>query len=877
MEDPSFTGRGRRRQTRKSVLWAERTAKLFISIGGIGTILAVSLIFFFLLWVITPLFRQAVIGEMSAVAARDTAVQESSERERSEIVGLGLGPSGRLAWSLAADGRFEVRSLDSGALMHEQTLAAFEGGPAPSAIAMTPERRRLALGFPDGQVVLGEIVVRQTFLSDAEEKELAPELQALQPGQASPSGAAILERTPTGQLRRIEIAAELEPGVRPAGEVAIQAVDVSELPSGVVFGSLDVEGGLYISTLCERYNFMTDETIVEALSVQLPYEPDAMLGTPPFLSLDDLGYRLFLGWADGRVVHYRVDATDGGVVEEVVDMVEDGGVELLSLTPLLGKGTLIAVDSAGGVSAWFTSRAQPGERPKLVRAHELPGPVGERVTAVVTSPRSRVIALGTESGSVQLIQVTAESELAYLRGVLDAPIDQLAISDRQDEILALAGGQLARMELDIGYPEASLASLFLPVWYEGYPGPAHAWQSTSSSDDFEPKLGLTPLVFGTLKATFYSMIFGAPLALLAAIFSSEYLKGRVRSTVKAVLELMATLPSVVLGFLAATLIAPMVQDLLPGVLAMFLGLPFMLLLGAHLWQLLPRHLGLRWSGWQRLVTMGLAVLLSLPLSGALAPILERLFFAGDVEAWLDGRAGTGATGWLFLFLPLSVVAVALLFGRVLQARLRHLIAGRSNSTQAWLELAKFLGASSMVLGLAWGLSLLFNNGLGWDPRGGFIGSYDQRNALVVGFVMGFAIIPIIYTLAEDAFTSVPGHLREASLGAGATPWQTAVRVIIPTAMSGLFSALMIGLGRAVGETMIVLMATGGTAIMDWNMFNGFRTLSANIATELPEAVKAGAHYRVLFLAGFVLFVMTFILNTLAEVVRQRFRKRAFQL
>ncbi len=91
--------------------------------------------------------------------------------------------------------------------------------------------------------------------------------------------------------------------------------------------------------------------------------------------------------------------------------------------------------------------------------------------------------------------------------------------------------------------------------------------------------------------------------------------------------------------------------------------------------------------------------------------------------------------------------------------------------------------------------------------------------------------------------------RSASLGAGATPWQTAVRVIIPTAMSGLFSAVMVGLGRAVGETMIVLMAAGNTPIMDWNIFNGFQTLSASIATELPEAVQGSAHYRTLFVAA----------------------------
>ena len=104
-----------------------------------------------------------------------------------------------------------------------------------------------------------------------------------------------------------------------------------------------------------------------------------------------------------------------------------------------------------------------------------------------------------------------------------------------------------------------------------------------------------------------------------------------------------------------------------------------------------------------------------------------------------------------------------------------------------------------------------------------------------------------------------------------------MRIIVPTAMSGLFSAVMIGLGRAVGETMIVLMAAGNTPLIDWNIFNGFRTLSANIAVELPEAVQNSTHYRTLFLAALTLFLMTFALNTVAEAIRIRFRKRAFQL
>jgi len=143
--------------------------------------------------------------------------------------------------------------------------------------------------------------------------------------------------------------------------------------------------------------------------------------------------------------------------------------------------------------------------------------------------------------------------------------------------------------------------------------------------------------------------------------------------------------------------------------------------------------------------------------------------------------------------------------------------------------------------------------------------------------VSFAIIPLVFTLADDALSSVPEHLRSASLGAGATPWQTAVRVIIPAAGSGLFSAVMIGLGRAVGETMIVLMAAGNTPILEWNLFSGFQTLSAAVATELPEAARDSAHYRVLFLAALTLFAITFVINTAAEVVRQRFRRRAHEL
>jgi phosphate transport system permease protein len=139
--------------------------------------------------------------------------------------------------------------------------------------------------------------------------------------------------------------------------------------------------------------------------------------------------------------------------------------------------------------------------------------------------------------------------------------------------------------------------------------------------------------------------------------------------------------------------------------------------------------------------------------------------------------------------------------------------------------------------------------------------------------MGFAVIPTIFSITEDAVFSVPKHLTQGSLALGATQWQTMVRVVLPTASPGIFSALMIGMGRAVGETMIVLMATGNTPIMDVNIFEGMRTLSANIAVEMPESEVGGTHYRILFLAAFVLFLFTFVVNTFAEFIRQRLRSK----
>jgi phosphate transport system permease protein len=151
--------------------------------------------------------------------------------------------------------------------------------------------------------------------------------------------------------------------------------------------------------------------------------------------------------------------------------------------------------------------------------------------------------------------------------------------------------------------------------------------------------------------------------------------------------------------------------------------------------------------------------------------------------------------------------------------------------------------------------------------------FQQRNCMIIGFIMGFAIIPIIFTITEDALSNVPKTLVSASMALGASRWQTAINVVLPTASAGIFSAVMIGLGRAIGETMIVVMATGNTPIMNMNIFSGMRTLSANIAVELPEAPQDGTLYRTLFLGAMLLFLMTFVVNTVAEMLRQRLREK----
>jgi phosphate transport system permease protein len=857
----TFTGRTRQRRTTWTVRAADTVAHGLIVAGGIGTIIAVSMVCVFLVWSVLPLFRPASVtpGTEIAFPWSEPPIQ------------LAINEYGVAGWSLSPGGTLDFFRLDGGHAGQRVARRELAEAAKLSSVSAPGSEERMAFGFEDGTIRLATLAFRSTFVP---QREVTEEMRRLEVGQAAVAAEAVIERAAESQFRRHRLDLRLEEPVEVAPS-AVELVDVSWRSSGAIVGSYAADG-LRVSILKELRDPDGDKTTYKVRTLSLPMSPAVEGQKPLALFVTGVGGDLFVVWKDGTLVRYDLQNLKKPALAETIDLVPESGETLTCVQMLVGKATLVAGDSKGRVRGWFRvnkSAGAPG-RSGLVAAHLLAGPT-RPVTALAPSPRSRMLAAGYADGSVRVFYVTNDALLTEWTTTPDNPVSLLAMYPRDNGVIAGGGKELDVNALDIPHPEVTLYSLFMPVWYEGYDTPSHEWQSSGGTDNFEPKLGMTKVVFGTLKATLYSLLIGVPLALLAAIYTSEFLHKRARARIKPTIELMASLPSVVLGFIAALVLAPIIERVLPTILVGIATVPLSLLAAAFGWQCLPKVWRARLNPWRFL-----AMCLTLPVGVWLAELsgkpVERLFFSGDIMSWLSGRVGNGTGGWMLLLLPISALASAWTLANYINPWLRSRSADWGDARTAVVEMLKFLAAMTICFLLALALSSILT-AAGFDPRGTFVGTYEQLNALVVGFVMGFAIIPIIYTIAEDALSTVPEHLRSASLGAGATPWQTAVRIIIPTAMSGLFSAVMIGLGRAVGETMIVLMAAGNTPVLDWNIFNGFRTLSGNIAEELPEAVKDSTHYRTLFLAALVLFALTFVLNTIAERVRQQFRKRAYQL
>ncbi|NYT71930.1 ABC transporter permease subunit [Halomonas sp. QX-2] len=286
------------------------------------------------------------------------------------------------------------------------------------------------------------------------------------------------------------------------------------------------------------------------------------------------------------------------------------------------------------------------------------------------------------------------------------------------------------------------------------------------------------------------------------------------------------------------------------------------------------------------VAMGAAIYSALFMSARLRsrikPALEMMeaipgvvvgFIAGLILApWVERHLASALV--LIIWLPLSAALAGLLWQRAKTRLRRHL-----PLSWAGLWLVPWLAVMvALALWLApWMEQQWFDGDLRQllDQRYGM--DYATRNALIVGLAMGFAVIPSIYSLAEDALADVPASLIEGAQAMGASRWQALWKVALVAAGPGIFSAIMIGAGRAVGETMIVLMASGNTALFSASPFEGMRSMAAAIAIELPEASPGGQTYHLLILAALVLFIFTFLVNTLAEVVRQRLRRRFRQM
>ncbi|RMH71241.1 MAG: ABC transporter permease subunit [Gemmatimonadetes bacterium] len=558
------------------------------------------------------------------------------------------------------------------------------------------------------------------------------------------------------------------------------------------------EGGITkVSLLADNRFHVTQELAetnlfgITTTTTSTYFIEDELPGDIATFTLDHSGQTLYAGTTNGYLLRWDLREPDVPVLLDEIQAFNDGRTTT-ALALMLGDISLVVGDETGEVSIWFPVRSPAhNNQRKLHRIHTLTAH-DSPVIQLLPSQRHKSVLSLSQQGDIHFDHMTSGRHILTLEN--DPPVQLATLSLRSNGLLTYtAKGQAVLWKLENPHPEASLKAFFGKVWYESYDQPEYIWQSSSGSTDFEPKFSLVPLMFGTIKGTFYAMLFAVPLALLGAIYTSQFMYPSWRKLVKPSVEIMAAIPSVVIGFLAALWFAPIVEGAVIPIFLSFIIIPLMALVAVLLWQSIASQPSFKQieKGYEFILIVPF-ILVGVYLCSWLGPLLEEMFFAGDFKQWLFEELNT---------------------------------------------------------------------------------RYDQRNNIIIAFGLGFAVIPIIFTIADDALSNVPRSLSAASLALGASRWQTVWKVVLPSASPGIFAGVMIGFGRAIGETMIVLMATGNTPIIDWSIFNGMRTLSANIAVEIPEAPFNGTLYRVLFLSAVILFVSTFIINTAAELVRQRLRKK----
>ena len=742
---------------------ADRIATVVVITGGIAVILCIIAILVFIGIETVPLWK-GVKSELASSfilkESPDLASYSLDDPDASKFPFLALGTEEyrEIGVIVANDGTVDFLSLKDGSTIKKVLLPGL-GGTKIISSYVSDSNKLYSFGTEDGKILPVRISYTASFEGD--KRIITPDAKEEDP-------------LTVGTSPLISIAYEEDDeGNRSAASYTSDGK--------LIFSAVEESGGLLDEG--EKQQVTSDLTSSLEGSKVTALEIDRSLGS------------LYVGTNNGRLYQFDLRDKQKPVLLDALKVSPNSNTPVTALAFLLGDRSLIVGDGAGDVSVWFEVSDPGSQRGKvLTKIHELP-PMELPVTNILASTRDRGFIASDAGGNINLYHATSERMLKTLKA--DAPVRNLAYSPKANGLIAVdQKGKLYDWDIDNPHPETSFKTLFGKVWYEGYSKPEYVWQSTGGTDDFEPKLSLTPLAYGTLKGAIYALFFAIPISIFAALCVSQFMHPSLRNTIKPVIEVMAALPSVVLGFFAGLWLAPVIEKIIPAVFTMPFVLTIFTLAAVLIWGYLPRRIKGKFKEGSELFLLVPVILLGVVVTLWLNSPLEQFLFHGDYKAWFYN-----------------------------------------------------------VLGL----------------------QYDQRNSLIVGFAMGFAVIPIIFTISEDALSSVPKHLSAGSLALGANRWQTAIKVVLPTASPGIFSAVMIGLGRAIGETMIVLMATGNTPIMDWSIFNGFRALSANIAVEIPEAPQGGTLYRILFLAALLLFFFTFIINTAAELVRQRLRKKYGQL
>lgn len=737
-----------KRQRRRN--FNDSAVKWMIRAGGGAVVVSLGLIFVYLFSEVLPILRGTSIDDPQRFEAPGShgAASQRLMLERYGDIGARLTADGRVVfWNLADQSVLKQIEIEGNP---EASITSFGSGE--------PRTRTHVYGFSDGTAVVLEDAYKLTFPND--ERVLIPQVKY-------PYGETPLTVDPKGQpLRQVTV----QPG--------------SSGASGAVVAAITEDDRLVMARVKTRQSFLGGAAEADVSNKDLGAVEHDVAEVIVSTDLSNI-----IGYADdGTLLYYNIDNRMPIGLADTAQAVSDGA-SISQLRFLNGSKSWIVGGSDGSLTQWMLVRQEDNTfkmtRMRSFDAHEA------AVTAIAADYGRRGFATGDENGVLQLHYSTSH-RTTLREKVADAAIVAIAQSPVDEQLLIEdASGDVVLYELWNEHPDLSFSALWTKVLYEGREEPAYVWQASSGSNTFEPKMSMVPLTIGTLKAALFAMIFAAPLAIAAAIYTAYFMTPRMRQTVKPTIELMEALPTVILGFLAGLWLAPFVEGNLPMVFMVLVGLPLGFLLAAMAWQKAPEALRDRLPpGWEAAMLVPVVVLV-VWVSATLSPWVELWFFGGDMRQWLTS---VGIT-------------------------------------------------------------------------------YDQRNALVVGIAMGFAVIPTIFSIAEDAVFTVPRHLTQGSLALGASRWQTVTRVVLLTASPGIFSAVMIGFGRAVGETMIVLMATGNSPVVNFNIFEGMRTLSANIAVELPETAVGSTHYRVLFFAALVLLLFTFVVNTVSEVVRQRLRER----